>query len=461
MPMRILMNNVCTITKQQLCRGVRVAPRQMPFESLQVRALSSCQPTEGIQTTREFSHSSKIQAQDKALDRFAKYQLNPQVLKAVVDFGKQPSEEAYHQSCQFIASEGAIRLAHMIAEFRELPDSHLANPHINNVHDWYTQSFGDIVGAKSSQDDFDAATSATAQKVLLRHSSVVIDMAKGIHNLRKTGAMKDEAGMNEFLDRFFMSRIAIRFLFNQHLQVFKEFIHNQGELPPDCDPNLRWVGSIDTNCNVAAVVGHAAESARMLCMEKYFDAPEIEIVEEISYEGLPVSITCIPSHLYHIMFELFKNSCRAVCEYHEIGPPPPICVTIVKGKTDVSIKISDRGGGIAHQTVQDIFSYHYSTAETPALLDNDNNDVQSMSDMNHAPLAGFGYGIPVSRLYARYFGGDLSISSLEGYGTDAYVHLRSNPLEAMEVLPSANEQEISYIKTLDRKTANNWRDHYN
>ena len=34
-----------------------------------------------------------------------------------------------------------------------------------------------------------------------------------------------------------------------------------------------------------------------------------------------------------------------------------------------------------------------------------------------------GYGLPIGRGYARYFGGDLQIISMEGYGTDAYLHL--------------------------------------
>ena len=35
------------------------------------------------------------------------------------------------------------------------------------------------------------------------------------------------------------------------------------------------------------------------------------------------------------------------------------------------------------------------------------------------PSCSYGYGLPISRLYARYFGGDLSIISMEGYGTGA------------------------------------------
>ncbi|CAF4276700.1 unnamed protein product, partial [Rotaria magnacalcarata] len=62
-------------------------------------------------------------------------------------------------------------------------------------------------------------------------------------------------------------------------------------------------------------------------------------------ENSHVTIVYIPAHLYHIAFELLKNSLRATAERYGLDAKeyPPVRVHIVKGHEDVTIAIADRG----------------------------------------------------------------------------------------------------------------------
>lgn len=85
--------------------------------------------------------------------------------------------------------------------------------------------------------------------------------------------------------------------------------------------------------------------------------------------------------------------------------------------THEEVQVSDEGGGIPRSGVARIWTYMYSTGKSPL------PDMETVGDEQPTVLAGYGYGLPLSRLYARYFGGDLQVISMEGYGTDAYIHL--------------------------------------
>lgn len=78
--------------------------------------------------------------------------------------------------------------------------------------------------------------------------------------------------------------------------------------------------------------------------------------------------------------------------HQDSGDVPPIKVTIVKGKEDISVKISDRGGGIARSQVDQLFKYMYSTAPQP-----------SKSDMHTVPLAGESQKISLDKNCLIYF----------------------------------------------------------
>lgn len=121
------------------------------------------------------------------------------------------------------------------------------------------------------------------------------------------------------------------------------------------------------------------------------------------FKGPPVQLICpknltfayVPGHLSHIVFELLKNSLRAVVERFGVDKEdhfPPIKVVVVEGKEDITIKISDEGGGIPRSAIPLIWTYMYTTMEGQRI----DQDFQA-SDFK-APMAGFGYGLPLSRL---------------------------------------------------------------
>lgn len=119
---------------------------------------------------------------------------------------------------------------------------------------------------------------------------------------------------------------------------------------------------------------------------------------------------------------------RATVESHENSPRlPPIRVMVALGQEDLSIRMSDRGMGVPLRKIERLFSYMYSTAPTPQL------------GTGGAPLAGFGYGLPISRLYAKYFQGDLQLFSMEGFGTDAVIYLKALSTDSVERLPVYNK----------------------
>ncbi|GBE83736.1 alpha-ketoacid dehydrogenase kinase [Sparassis latifolia] len=253
--------------------------------------------------------------------------------------------------------------------------------------------------------DYNRRITKTLEIIKKRHDPTVTTVAQGVLEWKRSqNARNINLDVQHWLDRFYLSRIGIRFLIGQHIAL--------NTLQPHPD----YVGIICTRSNVHDIVQEAIENARFVCEEHY-----------AMFRGPPVQLICpkdlhfayVPGHLSHICFELLKNSLRAVVERfgHESELYPTIKVVVVEGKEDITIKISDEGGGIPRSAIPLIWTYMYTTMEGQ----NIDQDFQA-SDFK-APMAGFGYGLPLSRLYARYFGGDLRLISMDGFGTDVYIHL--------------------------------------
>ncbi|KAI0261161.1 alpha-ketoacid dehydrogenase kinase [Gloeopeniophorella convolvens] len=408
------------------------------------------------------------------IHHFASFPQTGVSLQQMVRFGQNPSQGTLLKASQFLLEELPVRLAHRAKELDELPHNLSSMPSIQKVKNWYAQSFEelinfppvalppDIIAALHQPDatlpestpnpsvdehrysanggangnggvrhgrlripiekryyarttntewppevhDYNKRFTRTLDAIKRRHDPTVTTVAQGVLEWKQR-ARTQRIGLDvqAWLDRFYMSRIGIRFLIGQHVALNTLGAH------PD------YVGIICTRSNVHDIVHEAIENARFVCEEHY-----------AMFKGPPVQLICprdlhfayVPGHLSHICFELLKNSLRAVVE--RFGPAhedalPPIRVVVVEGKEDITIKISDEGGGIARSAIPLIWTYMYTTMEGQHIEQD-----FTASDFN-APMAGFGYGLPLSRLYARYFGGDLRLISMDGFGTDVYIHL--------------------------------------
>lgn len=405
-------------------------------------------------------------------------------LQQMVQFGGYPSDGTLFRASQFIVEELPIRLAHRVKELESLPLNLSDMPSINRVKEWYAQSFDELtsiplpqlsedvrkklfnpskraklvmpVGSTrpksglgihaeqsplTGQDDvynsnvnrirsqatrqyfatveddiqwppevqnYNRVVSHALQRIKARHDGVVSTMAQGVLEWKSSKFYQpDDDVLQGFLDRFYMSRIGIRMLIGQHIAI-------------NMDRGIRddYVGIICTNTNVKEIAQAAIDNARFICEDWYglFEAPKVLLHSNAEN----INFMYVPGHLSHMIFEIVKNSLRAVVESYGVDADeyPPVKVIIAQGDEDIAIKISDEGGGIPRRASDKVWTYMYTTAkETPSL----EPDV-SHSDFK-APMAGYGYGLPVSRLYARYFGGDLKLISMEGYGTDVYLHL--------------------------------------
>eukprot|EP00439_Symbiodinium_sp_Y106_P036396 s716_g4.t1 len=255
------------------------------------------------------------------------------------------------------------------------------------------RSFADILRAKEAGSDLEDFA-AKVRSVKERHKHQVKRLTVGMKDLKR---LKMEAGESEseavedidtFLDRFVLSRIGIEMLNSQYLALFTK---NKGIADPNCDP--------------CAVARKAAQVARRLATQEF--EPSLLPEVQVTYHGLRDvrTIPLVPSYLMYILLELLKNSFRAVAEHHKTTksadtPVVPIVIRVASDETQIVLDIFDRGGGIPFVQQQKIWSYMYSTRRTPPCT------CRTLppgveSDEEATPLAGFGVGLPLSRLYAE------------------------------------------------------------
>ncbi|XP_017720490.1 PREDICTED: pyruvate dehydrogenase kinase, isozyme 3 [Rhinopithecus bieti] len=339
----------------------------------------------------------------KQIERYSRFSPSPLSIKQFLDFGRDNACEK--TSYMFLRKELPVRLANTMREVNLLPDNLLNRPSVGLVQSWYMQSFLELLEYENKSPEDPQVLDNFLQvliKVRNRHNDVVPTMAQGVIEYKEKFGFDPFISTNiqYFLDRFYTNRISFRMLINQHTLLFG------GDTNP---VHPKHIGSIDPTCNVA------------------------DVVKELSVNMIKECAFALTSSVLEM-----QNSMRATVELYEDRKEgyPAVKTLVTLGKEDLSIKISDLGGGVPLRKIDRLFNYMYSTAPRP-----------SLEPTRAAPLAGFGYGLPISRLYARYFQGDLKLYSMEGVGTDAVIYLKALSSESFERLPVFNKSAWRHYKT--------------
>mmetsp|Transcript_27421 Transcript_27421/g.45994 ORF Transcript_27421/g.45994 Transcript_27421/m.45994 type:complete len:397 (-) Transcript_27421:800-1990(-) len=361
--------------------------------------------------------SSAVTA-EKELAFFKNKKQTPVSMKSFADAGKSTegpnnTDRALCQIACFLHKELPIRVAHAVDHLRS--PVFMASENMRKVCSEYEYSFMELRNTPlPSNADNRALYTELLQNHYDLHSSTLVSVAKGLYEVRASlNATKegfaDTYDVQKRIDEFYFIRIGIRLLADQYLELCK----------PRTDPNM--IGLVDLQASPYEIAKEAIADAEYMCRRAHGDAPEVIVLGRKDLHFPYVS-----SHLHYMLVELLKNSMRAVVETHGIDDMPPIKVVIADGEEneDVVIKVSDEGGGIKRSRTQRVWGYLYSTADPAVLeqmLDQESGEYRDFN--TSAPLAGLGYGLPIARNYARYFGGELTVMSTEGYGTDGYIHL--------------------------------------
>lgn len=402
---------------------------------------------------------------DEDIGRIAREPLHPLRLADLVRQGWPPlSEDALLASANFSLARIPVRLARRLQALRNLPYIVVSNPHVRQIYNNYRHSLQALLplwerrgdGIVSSLADEIAFSDALADLVTT-HQNTIPFLAQGFLECRKYIAPAD---VTAFLDEHLRARIGTRLIAEQHIALHlssRPFStaaghdrHSALTEPGPATPSS-YIGIIDTQLRPAQTIDSCAEFVADICELKYGVRPEWRI------DGEPATtFAYVPMHLEYIVTELLKNAFRAVVENSmnrepvviTVAPEPPQHARpelpprqgdedkataaahiqpLDENTPGVTIRIRDRGGGISPEVLPNIWSYSFTTfsdADSEESRSSGGLNIISSANNGGSSIAGLGYGLPLSRAYAEFFGGGIDVQSLYGWGTDVYLRLK-------------------------------------
>ncbi|KAF9228615.1 alpha-ketoacid dehydrogenase kinase [Gyrodon lividus] len=371
-------------------------------------------------------------------------------LSSLVAFGQPLTPESVLRSVSFVLSEIPRRLARRAHALETLPFIVGTNPYVSRTLNAYRESFQFLASYPSVTTLEENASFTTELSHLVEsHRNDIPTMAKGFQECAK---YMSPTQISNFLDGAIRNRISVRLIAEQHIAL-SQALETQKHIGV-----TSHYGIVDMACSPAAMVKMCGVFVSELCEATLGGTPAVVID---GHHG--TTFAYVPVHLEYILTEILKNAFRATIEHHHklygtasARPVSPVTVTISPPPSPsspfLSIRIRDQGGGVSPSNMARIFSYAFTTAGHADIDDNGGGPYAAQHVGGSAAvgggtsagegnlfgeitgkgvqtglgtIAGLGYGLPMSRLYAKYFGGSLDLFSLDGWGSDVYMKLRS------------------------------------
>ncbi|ORY10052.1 branched-chain alpha-ketoacid dehydrogenase [Clohesyomyces aquaticus] len=428
-------------------------------------------------------HTSTVTDHD--IVRLASLPLHPLTLADLVKHGRPPlTTSQLLTSANFTLSILPARLAHRIQSLRNLPFIVVSNPHISKIHSNYIHSLSTLLPWAEREittlEDEVKFTEVMADLVQT-HSNTISILARGFLEARKYISPKD---VTRFLDEHLRARIGTRLIAEQHLALHFSSQPHQELTQDGADETSSFIGVIDTKLRPAKIVQHCENVVGEICELRYGVRPHVVIngEPEYSFAHVPVHLEYIITELLKNAFRatvesgmerepieitiaplpedsiensgtetdagvVIKNSdqgttdiaSRAFTGMPSLSPSADEQIRPLAHSTPgVTIRIRDRGGGISPEVYPHIWDYSFTTFNEDQVSSTlsggspskSGSGMDALSTISGAggdgvnSLAGLGYGLPLGRAYAEYFGGGIAVQSLWGWGTDVYLSLR-------------------------------------
>lgn len=371
------------------------------------------------------------------------------------------TEELLLSSANYTLALLPSRLAHRVQSLRNLPFIVVSNPNISNIYNKYLHSLSTLepfyqkkIKTRQEEEKFTDVLADLVQT----HSNTIPILAQGFLECKKYINPTD---VTKFLDQHLRARIGTRLIAEQHISLHLTSKPESKQHNPM--PNI--IGVIDTELQPAHTILSCAEFVGEICELKYGVRPQVVINGEVEAQ-----FAHVPMHLEYIMTELLKNSFRATVESGKEDTPIEVTIAAApdvpqtkldslrqlqfvddhnfdfsqdglheycddsateqsplhKAAQSITIRIRDSGGGIAPEVLPNIWAYSFTTfnADEAAAAGSIDGLNALTNGGNPSSIAGLGYGLPLGRAYAEYFGGSVSIQSMFGWGTDVYLSLQ-------------------------------------